>query len=238
MYLIYKYTNKINNKVYIGQTSTTLDERAGCNGSNYRGSPRFFAAIKKHSWDSFIPEIIDSVDSQDKANELEKYYIDKYNSTNDLFGYNISIGGDCASMNDVAKSKISLKAKERYKDRTKNPMYGKERSSDTKKLMSALHSGENNPMYGSTWNEAQRSRSGTKGKKLHLSDDQRRVLSERCSAMGKITGRRSVRCVEDDLCFDSIVEAADYYGVTKGTLCGHLKGESKTCKGKHFTYND
>lgn len=42
---IYKYTNIINGKIYIGQTCMSLHERAGSNGSNYKGSRHFYNAI-------------------------------------------------------------------------------------------------------------------------------------------------------------------------------------------------
>ena len=53
MFTIYKYTNKITNKIYIGQTSTSLKERAQSNGTNYKGCPLFYNAIKK-IWVEFL----------------------------------------------------------------------------------------------------------------------------------------------------------------------------------------
>lgn len=47
------HKNKINNKVYIGQTHQTLKERWGKNGSGYRTSPHFYHAIQKYGWDNF-----------------------------------------------------------------------------------------------------------------------------------------------------------------------------------------
>lgn len=46
MYCIYKYTNVHNGKVYIGQTSHSLEERAQSNGRNYRGCRKFYAPFK------------------------------------------------------------------------------------------------------------------------------------------------------------------------------------------------
>ena len=51
-YVIYMHRNKINNKVYVGQTRDELNRRFK-SGYGYRTSPHFFAAIKKYGWDNF-----------------------------------------------------------------------------------------------------------------------------------------------------------------------------------------
>ena len=56
-YLVYKYTNMINGKIYIGQTSKSLEERCGCNGRNYSHSSYFYSAICKYGWENFSHEI-------------------------------------------------------------------------------------------------------------------------------------------------------------------------------------
>lgn len=94
MYTIYKYTNSVNGKVYIGQTSKSMEERAQSNGRNYRECRRFYAAIKKYSWSSFVPEILEIVETVEEANKREIYYIDLYNSTDERYGYNLAFGGD------------------------------------------------------------------------------------------------------------------------------------------------
>lgn len=236
MYQIYKYTNKENGKVYIGQTSTSLESRAQSNGNNYRGSRHFYNAIQKYSWSSFTPEILATVETSDEANCAEQYYIKLYNSTDDNYGYNLLPGGENREMSAETKMLISAKAKERYADRTKNPMYGKHHSDHARQLISESKIGERNPMFGTTWTQAQRERSGTNGKKLNLTDAQRDVLRERARTIGQTTGLRSVRCIEDNAEFSSMTLAANTYGVSSSTLCGHLRGHQKTCAGKHFEY--
>ena len=236
MYSIYKYTNSQNGKVYIGQTSKTLDERAQSKGRNYRESARFYNAILKYGWDAFVPTIITTVETQEEANQLERYYISKYQSTDDRYGYNISLGGDCKYMSPETRKKISDKAKERYKDKTKNPMYGKHQTDEMKRKLSESRMGSLNPQYGKTWTDTQREKCGTKGKKLNLSDEQREVLRNKARELGLTNGLKPVRCIEDDKTFDSAVAAAKHYGVTKSTLNGHLKGRQLSCAGKHFVY--
>lgn len=88
---IYKHTNKINGKVYIGQTCQR-PERRWLNGKGYEGSPKFWPAIVEFGWDNFTHEIIvGNIGTQQEANELEQRYIAEYNSYED--GYNATLGG-------------------------------------------------------------------------------------------------------------------------------------------------
>lgn len=93
--IIYKATNLINNKIYIGQTRHSLEKRK--RGHIYRSIKNtkvpFLKAINKYGFENFKWEIIHICDSLDKLNELEIFYIKKYNSTNSLIGYNVSDGG-------------------------------------------------------------------------------------------------------------------------------------------------
>lgn len=91
-YSVYKHTNKINGKVYIGMTSTSPEKRWGKDGNGYRGQV-FGRAIQKYGWDNFEHEILINNLSKEDANELEKSFIKLYNATNPNFGYNISEGG-------------------------------------------------------------------------------------------------------------------------------------------------
>lgn len=235
MYLIYKYTNKHNNKVYIGQTIKSLEERAQSNGGNYRQCPKFYNAIKKYGWDAFVPEIIDTADTKKEADEKEKFYIKVYKSTEDAFGYNIDLGGHGGSLPQEARDKISQKAKERYRDKTKNPMYGKKHSEESRKKQSMKKTGQNNPMYGTTWNDKQRTNCGTKGKTLNLTDEQRNILRERMREIGKriVT---PIRCVSDGMEFASCKSASEFYNIPRPTITDNLKGRSKTCHGLVFEY--
>ena len=92
MWTIYKHTFP-NGKIYIGQTKQTLEERF-CNGKGYRGCPYINHAIEKYGWTSVKTEIIQTdIPSQEEANKLEIYYIEKYEARNPNIGYNIAIGG-------------------------------------------------------------------------------------------------------------------------------------------------
>lgn len=92
---IYKVTNKVNGKVYIGQTIQSIKDRwyrhCGKSGlSKAEMNTHFKRAILKYGKESFNIEILEEVDSS-KLDEREKYYIKLYDSYNS--GYNSTMGG-------------------------------------------------------------------------------------------------------------------------------------------------
>lgn len=84
--IIYKTTNLINNKIYVGQDKN--------NNPYYLGSGKILLrAIKKYGRDNFSKKILEICNSNDELNKKEEYWIRKLNSTDRKIGYNISIGG-------------------------------------------------------------------------------------------------------------------------------------------------
>lgn len=88
---IYKITNKINNKMYIGQTITTIKERMYKHYSNAKkATTGIDFAIGKYGKENFIVEEICSCPNED-LDDLEQFYIAKFDTYNT--GYNLTIGG-------------------------------------------------------------------------------------------------------------------------------------------------
>ncbi len=83
MYYIYKATNKVNGKIYIGQTVNferrKREHLSSKNGVHYNCGI-FHKAIKKYGKENFEWEIIDKCKTPEEATELESLYIIKYNS--------------------------------------------------------------------------------------------------------------------------------------------------------------
>lgn len=86
---IYKTTNLINRKCYIGKhQSAQYDPK-------YFGSGKILKrAIKKYGIKNFINEIIDIADTEEELNNKEKYYIKYYKDKLGLECYNLAKGGD------------------------------------------------------------------------------------------------------------------------------------------------
>lgn len=117
---IYKITNKINNKIYIGQTQKKIKNRwkehiriANRYAKTHIDNKYTFAihkAMAKYGIDNFIFEILYEQDnlSLDKLNELEMKFIKEYNTFK--YGYNLTQGGD-----GTKGTPISEKQKEYYR---------------------------------------------------------------------------------------------------------------------------
>lgn len=105
-YTVYIHKNKVNGKVYIGQTCQKPSRRWGINGSGYKGQP-FYAAIQKYGWNNFEHIILKQNLSLEEANLWEKYYIKKYNSSNSNFGYNCTLGGKSFKVSELTRKKMS-----------------------------------------------------------------------------------------------------------------------------------
>lgn len=108
---IYKTTNLINGKIYIGQHKATKFN------AKYKGSGVILKdAFKKYGKENFIVEMIDdSASDADELNKLEIYYIQKYNTRDLEIGYNLHCGGNVQSGKN-------------------NPMYGKHFKKHQKQL--------------------------------------------------------------------------------------------------------
>ena len=95
MGFIYKITNSVNGKVYIGKTMRTIPERwkehirdSFKPGLSYTSI--LHCSIRKHGVEAFSVEQVEECDNK-TLNDREKYWISQYNSMDG--GYNISLGG-------------------------------------------------------------------------------------------------------------------------------------------------
>ena len=95
MAYIYKITNTINNKLYIGKTVNTIEKRFNQhkNESKTERSKKrpLYRAINKYGIENFEIEIIEEC-NYDILNEREIYWINYYDTYNN--GYNATLGGD------------------------------------------------------------------------------------------------------------------------------------------------
>lgn len=96
--LIYKITNNINNKCYIGQTIKTPEERWKEHKQHAFGThlndinKSLYKAIRKYGVENFTFEVLqDNIETYEQLDKAEIYWIDFYNSF--IKGYNETFGG-------------------------------------------------------------------------------------------------------------------------------------------------
>lgn len=115
---IYKITNKINNKTYIGLTTLKNPHKRinrHFNKFKHRYESVIWNATQKYGRNNFTVEIIEECTSLKELNKKEIYYIKKYNTIRPN-GYNIKNGGEGGgSLDDSTKKKISKALKDYYK---------------------------------------------------------------------------------------------------------------------------
>lgn len=130
-YIIYKHTFP-NNKVYIGVTSQT-PERRWQKGKGYIDQEYVYKAIQKYGWENIKHEILYVDLTYEEANKLEYELISiVYKSYLRENGYNIDMGGfKKYKTSEETRKKLSLLNKGKN-----NPMYGKAVSDETKKKLS------------------------------------------------------------------------------------------------------
>jgi group I intron endonuclease len=107
MHYLYKITNTINAKIYIGQTVNPSKRWYAHRRSSAEPKQVIHYAIKKYGNENFEFEVIACCSSQDNCDNLERELIIQYDSRNNEKGYNIEEGGYGGKMSPETKKKIS-----------------------------------------------------------------------------------------------------------------------------------
>ena len=141
IHYIYKHTNKINGKSYIGQTKNIKDR---WKPSSYKNCTKMYRAILKYGWDNFTHEILRECDETD-VDFWEVYYIGFYDTINN--GYNSESGGNKhKKLNAETRKKLSeINTGKKYGKRSPEIVekirianLGKQRSEEYKQKRSEL----------------------------------------------------------------------------------------------------
>lgn len=110
VYEIYKLTNLVNNKIYVGATTEGASYRfrrhvAKANGG---GTTAICKAIREYGENNFKIETIELCKDLAHMNERENYWIVLLGATNPEIGYNNKAGGGVRFQSDETKEKISI----------------------------------------------------------------------------------------------------------------------------------
>lgn len=258
--IIYKITNLINGKVYIGQTT----EKRGFKGRyDYSGigiervfnyhkhfkevgrsyNSHLYNAIKKYGFEAF--EVIEEFDigySKEELDELEIKYIKEFNCLNPN-GYNDQIGGNTHVITEHTRNKMRANNKGEN-----NPMFGRKHSEETRKKLSENHHdvskeknpmygkrGENNPRYGTKHSEETKHKisEGNKGK--IVSEKTKKKLSEGRKGH-KNPVAKPVYCEELKDVRLTITEWSRELKIDGRSISRVCNGEYKQTKNYHFRW--
>ena len=241
--IIYKATNIINNKVYIGQTIHPLSVRKSQHerSHEYGYKTAFSNAIRKYGKENFIWEVIYETNSIEDLNEKESYYIKYYKSLVTENGYNLKGGGGNDFLTQEVKNKIG-----ESQLGEKNHMFGKtgELNPTSKKVINIT----TNMIFGSASEAARYDkanfshvcavcrglRGSTKGNVYRYLDKEDRIIEPENAAYVKA---KKVKNMDTGEIFENATIAEFYYqGYKSGNLSKACKGKNKTFAGFRWEY--
>lgn len=211
-YIVYVHKNKINNKVYIGQTSDSLERRSR-GGSGYKSSPHFYHAIQEYGWENFEHFILESNLTSAQADIREKFWIKAFDSTNPDKGYNLTEGGKYAQTTGKAKTRKKVVCKETgqvFESLSEAAIWAGMKKTSTSNISAQIRGDK--PSAG---------KHPVTGQPLHWYFEGQ--LLESKNKKKEKPGAKKVKNLDTGEIFDSINEAAKAYGISNVTI-------SKSCK--------
>ena len=112
--IVYKITNLLSGKIYVGQTVRTLEKRI--NQHKRRTESAISQAIKKYGWENFSAEVLEECETQKQIDEREMFWIAKLDCISPK-GYNLNEGGSGGrTPTDETRKKQSESAKRRFQN--------------------------------------------------------------------------------------------------------------------------
>lgn len=217
MGIIYKITNIANDKVYIGQTIGSLENRWYhhiYNALREKCKTKLGRAIRKYGEHSFKIEVIETTD---KLDEREIYFIQFFNSIKN--GYNIKIGGNGEPHAESTKKKIAKANGKR--------VWTEEMRETMSKAIKSWH--EERGFVPKSEETKRKISEGNKGRKIAPK------AKEAMRAFNK-SKMRPVICLTTGKEYESIMSACKDLSLNDGHMRMHLKGKHKRVKGFVFKY--
>ena len=208
--IIYLFKNKLNNKMYVGQTTRTFHERTGEHLRHE--STAFGGALKKYGIENFDYRIIDKATTIEELNAKEIHWIKRL-GTLAPNGYNLCYGGDNTygyKHKIESKRKMSLTKRENGAMKgNKNHYYGKRHTVDIRDKMKKAWTPERKAIL-SEWSKKQdRTHQFVKVKNLNTGD-----------------------------VYDSVKRASEETGVLATHITRVCKGKRKSAGGIKWEYVD
>lgn len=243
-YIIYIHRNKINGKVYIGQTSQNVNQRWR-NGKGYVNNTLFYRAIKKYGWDNFEHDIIFTGLDKEQADKLENEMILFFDSNNPDKGYNLTDGGQGTNgyhfteeqkkhISDIQTGRcLTEEWKQHISEAVRgenHPFYGKKLSDEHRKHLSESHKGHE-PTFGMLGKK----HSEETKKKMSEMRMGHETSKETRKKIGKANSK-AVRCIETGIVYYGASETQRQIGLRGSGVSMCCCGKQETCGGYHWEY--
>lgn len=219
--IIYKITNRLDGKVYIGQTVQSMESRwkrhkTGDYGR--RTDSYLYRAIALHGEDNFKIEQIDSAETLEELNIKEETYIKAFGCLSPN-GYNLHPGGNNKNAHPETRDKISKTLKERSAGISASDLFGGKRWN---KGRNHTHSQETKALIASKLKGRPFLNRWTGGNTKKLTDEQKAHLSALNKGKPNVALYKAV-VRSDGVEFESVNAAAAAIGVNRVTITALLK---------------
>lgn len=194
IFRIYKCTNIVNGKKYIGFTNKELKKRIIEHNSSAKNNSNFLLhkAIRKYGKQCFIWETIFESKNRDYIlNEMENYFIKHYNTYyENNFGYNMTYGGEGGMLGKKHSKETKILLKISRNNRQDKPMLNKKHSNDAKKKMSIAKLNKKK-------DDAYKLSCSIRNKKRYENPEKRKILSDAIKLMWQKRKQSLVKGVEN-----------------------------------------
>ena len=135
--VIYKITNKLNGRNYVGQTTKSIEERFMQHANNRKS--HIGRAMIKYGVENFSIEVLEECETEERLNEREIFWIAKINCKHPN-GYNLTDGGDGNRGFKYTKKILAQMAESRKG--AKNPFFGKHHTEESRAKIGAKNRGK------------------------------------------------------------------------------------------------
>ena len=223
---IYKITNKINGKFYIGQ-SVNIKRRFMEHKTPHGRMTSIKLAIQKYGKENFLFEVIEECSVQN-LDEREVYWIALLKPHYNRTAGGVGVKGH--TVPDETRRLLSVKCR-RYWDSLPDA-----EKAEIQKRLTGPPKG-----HAVSQETRQKLREANLGKVQSAETVERRkstIISKKAAGYIQTNAghKKKVRCIETNQIFDSVKSAGESLSVHPSCITGVLKGRYKTCKGKHFEY--
>lgn len=224
---IYKITNLVNGKTYIGQSIDIQRRFWEHRCISHESNVHLKNALRKYGKENFKYEVLEEC-SEEQLDEKERYYISILKPE-----YNVTNGGQDTLRRypEVIKQKISVKSKEQWAK-----MSNEEKAKRIKNNLKG-------PRKGHTVSEKTRTklREINTGKTQSLETIEKRketIRNKKRSGYVQTNAghRKKIICLETGEIFESVKQASAQLNTSRSNISKVLKGKQKTVKGYRFEY--
>lgn len=236
--IIYKITNTVNGKIYIGQTVQTLVARKRDHRNSIERLARIslYRAFKKYGLEAFEWEEIDKASSKEELDKKEKLYIAQFHCTDSQYGYNMTLGGEGGKHTEEVKKRIGISNKGRIKS-----------DSERKKLSDALkgkYVKEQAFWWGRKHTKEQKRKisEAQLGSKNHnfgkKASEETRLKKSEAIKGEKHWNHKKVVNLDTGRIYISAIEACELTGIDNSLIGKCCKGIRKSAGGFRWSYWD